>query len=67
MKEKSTGIGLTGFMFLIFLVLKLMGVISWSWWWVTAPLWIPAIIVLLVISSCIFIARRGYNEKGGIK
>ena len=27
-------------LFLIFLVLKLTGVIAWSWWWVTCPLWI---------------------------
>lgn len=26
-------------LFLAFLVLKLTHVISWSWWWVTAPLW----------------------------
>ena len=24
---------------LIFITLKLTGHISWSWWWVTAPLW----------------------------
>ncbi len=35
------GIGLCGFLFLIFLVLKLCGVIDWSWWLVTSPLWIP--------------------------
>lgn len=23
----------------IFIVLKLVGVISWSWWWVLSPLW----------------------------
>lgn len=28
-------------LFLIFMVLKLTGHITWSWWWVTAPLWIP--------------------------
>lgn len=31
-----------GFMFLlfiVFLILKLTNVITWSWWWVTAPLW----------------------------
>ena len=28
-------------LFLVFLVLKLTAVIDWSWWWVTAPLWIP--------------------------
>lgn len=26
-------------LFCIFLVLKLCGVIAWSWWWVTCPLW----------------------------
>ena len=25
--------------FLAFLVLQLCGVLDWSWWWVTAPLW----------------------------
>jgi len=29
-------------LFLVFLVLKLTGVIAWSWVWVTAPLWGPA-------------------------
>lgn len=30
-----------------FIVLKLCNVISWSWWWVLAPLWIPTAIVAL--------------------
>ena len=33
-------------LFLIFLVLKTTGVIAWSWWWVTSPLWIPLAFVL---------------------
>ena len=32
--------------FLVFLVLKLLGKIDWSWWWVTSPLWIPWVIIL---------------------
>lgn len=28
-------------LFIVFLVLKLTNVITWSWWWVTAPLWMP--------------------------
>jgi len=36
-------------LFLVFLVLKLTGHIAWSWWWVTAPLWGPAVIVLAFI------------------
>lgn len=30
-----------------FIVLKLCNVITWSWWWVLAPLWIPVAIVIL--------------------
>jgi hypothetical protein len=30
--------GLT-FLTIVFAVLKLTGVIHWSWWWVTAPIW----------------------------
>lgn len=29
-------------LFLVFLVLKLTGFITWSWWWVSAPISIPA-------------------------
>lgn len=32
-------------LFLIFLTLKLTGTITWSWWWVTAPLWLPITVV----------------------
>jgi len=50
----SAGIGLCGGVFLVFLILKLaeIGVVAnWSWWWVTAPLWIPfgiGIVLLLI-------------------
>lgn len=40
------GVGLFGWMFLIFLTLKLTGYIGWSWWWVTAPLWGPLAVFL---------------------
>ncbi len=35
--------------FLLFLGLKLFGVIDWSWWWVTSPLWIGLAIALAVM------------------
>lgn len=34
---------------LLFIALKLMGYIHWSWWWVLAPIWIPMAIGLTVI------------------
>ena len=36
-------------MFIVFLVLQLCGVISWSWWWVVSPLWIMALFVIAVM------------------
>lgn len=37
----GSGMGLSSTLFIVFLVLKLTETIDWSWWWVTAPLWIP--------------------------
>ena len=59
--SSDSGIGLCGVMFIVFLVLKLCGVIQWSWWWVTGPLWIPAAFVLacLAIGFLIVLAVIG--------
>lgn len=51
----SGGIGFGGMLFLLFLGLKLGHVIDWSWWWVTAPLWIPACLVLGIFVVIFFI------------
>jgi hypothetical protein len=45
-------------LFLVFLVLKLTGVIAWSWWWVTAPLWIPLVIAILVTIGLVVFSIR---------
>lgn len=54
----SVGSGLTfgSVLFFIFLVLKLCGVIEWSWWWVTAPLWIGfgLTLVLMVVLALVW-------------
>ena len=42
----SGGIGFTGLLAVAFIVLKLTGAISWSWWWVLAPLWLPVALFL---------------------
>ncbi len=43
------GTGLGFILFIVFLILKLTDQIDWSWWWITAPLWIPAALVLAAI------------------
>lgn len=46
----TTGLGLSGGLFLLFLGLKLCGVIDWSWWWITAPLWGSVILVIVAFA-----------------
>ena len=43
------GIGVTGLLQILFIGLKLCGVINWSWLWVLAPTWITLILIVLVI------------------
>lgn len=45
----SGGIGIAGVTFIVFLVLKLVGVIDWSWWWVTSPLWISVALTFFIL------------------
>ena len=50
------GTSFTGLMFLVFLTLKLTNVINWSWWWVTAPLWIIPSAIIIGISLLVVVA-----------
>ena len=47
--SSSGGIGFTGALAILFIGLKLGGVISWSWLWVLSPLWIPLAIAIPII------------------
>ncbi len=48
------------FLFLTFLVLKLTKVITWSWWWVTCPLWGAfALVGLIAVVGLLFVTIRG--------
>ena len=47
--KNEQGVGIGFILFIVFLVLKLTKVISWSWWLVTAPLWIPFGIALVIM------------------
>lgn len=42
--------GVLGLLLIVFVILKLAGVVSWSWWIVTAPFWIPAAISLSALT-----------------
>ena len=48
-ENNSSGIGFSGLLTIVFIVLKLTNVIDWSWLWVLSPIWIPTIIVIAVV------------------
>jgi membrane protein YdbS with pleckstrin-like domain len=50
------GSGFTGLLTIAFIVLKLCGVISWSWWWVFSPIWISVGLALVSLTIVIIIA-----------
>lgn len=53
--SSSRGMSLVGTLTVIFIVLKLVKVIDWSWWWVLSPLWIGIPLTLLVILAVFII------------
>jgi len=47
--SNSGGIGCVGTTFIVFLILKLVGLITWKWIWVLSPLWIGFAIGLAIL------------------
>ena len=45
----ASGISFASVLGIVFIILKLTGVIDWSWLWVLSPFWIPFAVVGLVI------------------
>lgn len=70
----SGGAGFTSLLLVAFIVLKLTGVIAWSWWWVLSPAWISAGIVLVILGVISVIAlmdqrrnRKIVNKQGQMR
>jgi len=61
MGESNGGIGFVGLLTVVFIVLKLTGVISWPWLWVLAPLWgglaLSLVVLVLVLVFAKFFVR----------
>ena len=49
------GIGFLDLLAVAFIVLKLLGVVRWSWWWVLSPIWIPAVFAVIVLIVALFV------------
>lgn len=51
--SSSGGIGFVGLLQVAFIVLKLIGKIDWSWFWVLSPIWISTSIVLVLLGAIV--------------
>ena len=62
MNRKSNGAlggcSVVGVLLIVFIVLKLTGLIGWSWVWVLSPLWIAAAILIAAVVGAAVIAVR---------
>lgn len=59
--NSSGGIGVFGLLGVCFVVLKLLGYLDWSWWWVTLPFW--GGFALLLVSFFIFVIVTTFRSK----
>ena len=53
----SGGIGFVGLLTIVFITLKLIGFINWSWLWVLSPLWITTLLVVLILLIVLIFGR----------
>lgn len=54
----SGGIGFSGLLTIVFIVLKLCGVINWSWIWVFSPMWISAALCVAIFVFIVMIFKK---------
>ena len=54
----SSCIGFSGLLTIVFIVLKLCGVINWSWIWVFSPMWISAALCVAIFIFIIMIFKK---------
>lgn len=61
----SSGIGFCGLLTIVFITLKLTGVIDWSWIWVLFPLWVSAVFVAasLLILGIVYVVVKILERK----
>lgn len=60
--SSNGGIGFAGLLTIVFITLKLTGVIAWSWLWVLSPLWISFALLVVILAAmfgiALFVGRR---------
>lgn len=55
-RASSSGLGFSGLLTTVLIVLKLLNLITISWWWVWAPIWVPIAAVAVICLVVFFVA-----------
>jgi hypothetical protein len=58
-QARGGGIGFAGLLTIVFITLKLTGVIAWSWLWVLSPIWISFALAIVILVVAVLIAASG--------
>jgi len=61
--SSSGGAGLATILLVVFIVLKLCGVIAWSWLWVLSPLWISTAFAIIVLGILMIVKRNAKRNR----
>jgi ABC-type bacteriocin/lantibiotic exporter with double-glycine peptidase domain len=73
MASKSSGVGFFGLLTIVFIVLKLLNKIDWSWFWVLSPLFLPMTIIVIgaiflaIVKGIFKTIQQRIKQKKGIK
>ena len=69
MTSKSSNVSFFGLLTIVFIVLKLLNKIDWSWFWVLSPLFLP--VTIIIIGVLIWAVVKGVfktiKQRNGIK
>ena len=61
-KSTSSGLGLLPVLGVVFIVLKLVGTIQWSWVWVLAPFWVSPLLIVLAFAMYTILMKWSFKS-----
>jgi hypothetical protein len=55
---RGGGVTFLGLLAIVFIALKLGGILTWSWWAILAPLWVPWALVILFVAIALAVSVK---------
>jgi len=56
--SSNGGVGFIGLLTIVFIVLKIIGYITWSWLWVLSPAWISILIAIPILITYVYVSLK---------